>query len=67
MRNVQTIAYTKKIINDVERFSKFKITKISKMKFIEISLRTIKDKIVDISNFITRVTKNKNTKYNLSR
>ena len=37
------------------------------MKFINTSLRTIKNKIVDVLNFITRVIKNKNTKYNLSR
>ena len=66
VRKMKTIAHKKKTLNDIERSQKSKFTKIIKFKITVSFFRTIKNKVVDIS-FTTRITKNKNTKYNLSR
>ena len=66
VREMKAIAHKKKILDDIERSQKSKFTKIIKFKITVSFSRIVKDKVVDIS-FTTRVTKDRNTKYNLSR
>ena len=66
VREMRAIAHKKKTLDDIERSQKSKFTKTIKFKIIVSFFRIIKDKVVDTS-FTTRVTKDKNTKYNLSR
>ena len=66
VREMRAIAHKKKTLDDIERSQKSKLTKTIKFKITVSFFRIIKDKVVDTS-FTTRVTKDKNTKYNLSR
>ena len=66
VREMRAIVHKKKTLDDIERSQKSKFTKIIKFKITVSFSRTIKDKVVDIS-FTTRITKDRNTKYNLSR
>ena len=66
VRKMKAVAHKKKTLDDIERSQKSKFTKTIKFKITVSFSRTIKNKVVDIS-FTTRITKNKNTKYNLSR
>ena len=66
VREMKAVAHKKKTLDDIERSQKSKFTKTIKFKITVSFSRTIKDKVVDTS-FTTRITKDKNTKYNLSR
>ena len=63
---IETITHQKTILNNINRYFEFKITRNFKIEIIDTISRAIKNRIIN-TFFNIRMIKSKDTKYNLSR